>query len=422
MVQLGLVNTTPNFFGPGIIPPDKTDFAPRIGIAYAATPKIVVRGGFGIYIENTNTNELQFTRNIAPLYITQQLIKQPVTGLFPPISSYTPLPGAAFPAPFGVNPANKTPYSDQWDFSIQQELGHQTVFEIAYTGSTSHLLWRRFDKNEDTTFAPNSNQDPTKGPVAIRPYPAFSHGMLTSSNVGHANFNGGSVKVEQRPIHGLYYLAVYQWSKNLDDQSGEADANDTSYSTNLAFDHSYSVFDTRNRGTVSGGYNLPFGSGQRYLQGGIGNVLAGGWTIQPIVSYHSGFPFSMAAGSPVFGAILPWRVNLAPGRTSGTINNPSPRHWFDPTAYVSPTPGFQGHVTRNTLRGPGGLQNDLSLIKNFHIYDSVTAQFRAEAFNIMNHPLFGNPGANLSQPATLGIISSTVADNRDLQFALKILW
>ena len=94
---------------------------------------------------------------------------------------------------------------------------------------------------------------------------------------------------------GLFYLVNYQFSKNLDNNSGEADANDTSYSTHFNFDHSYSNFDVRNRAVGSLGYELPFGNGRHFLQTGIGKVIAGGWPIQPIVQLRTGFPFRSLA-------------------------------------------------------------------------------------------------------------------------------
>jgi hypothetical protein len=439
ILGLGIMNLTPNYFPAGIINPTKDRFSPRVGVAYQATPSLVVRGGYGIYVENVNTNELQFTRNISPLYITQLFNNVSIAGAFPSIANYVPNTSTGFPAPFGTDPNNRLPYSTEWDFSIQKSLGHQTVLEAAYTGSVTYLLWRRYDRNED--IFPGPDQAPTQ----VRPFSSYSHGMLTSANVGHANFQGGSIKIEQRPIRGFYYLGVYQYSKNEDDESGEADANDTSFSNNLAFDRAPSNFDVRHRGTISGGYNLPFGQGQNHLTSGIGNVLAGGWTIQPIVSIHSGFPFSISNDGATFGQYTAFRGFLAPGRTiaSAKLSHRTAAEWYDATAFCSTVtlygvapqcpmvtasgnglPGngaWQGNVRRNILTGPGTFQNDVSVIKNFKIHESLTGQFRAEAFNVMNKTILANPNST-ETTGTAGTITSTAADNRDLQFALKLLF
>lgn len=425
-VLLPNVILTPNFFPAGMVQPDKRGFGPRLGLAYEAGPRTVLRIGYGVYFDNTNINELQFQRNVPPFYFNATLNNQSLATqtLMPPLDQ---LP--SIPAPFSLSPKNRVPYTQEWTTSIQQDLGHGTLFELSYTGSVTHKLWKRFDQNEDS-FAT------VGGSPAARPYQNFLHGMLTSLNEGGSDFNGLSAKLEQRSRGGLFYLVNYQWSKNLDNNSGEADANDTSYSTHFSFDRSYSNFDTRSRAVGSAGYELPFGKGKRYLSSGIGNWIAGGWQLQPIVQLRTGYPFSVTAGSGscTCGTYVPQRVNLAPGRTSGKIAHPSPFHWFDRTAYVLPpavtgstsqylggTSNYQGTVTRNSLRGPATAEVDFSAIKNFAVVERLTAQFRAEAFNIINHPNFGNPAANISS-GNVGTVTATSLDNRDLQFALKLIW
>lgn len=427
---LPLVNTTPNFFPAGIIKPMKLGFGPRVGFAFQTTPTTVFRAGYGIYFDNSNTNELQFTRTVAPLYFQASLNNQFVQGLMPGINSI-PL----IPPPFSVGVNNRIPYTQEWTASVQQDLGHGNLFELAYTGSTTHKLWKRYDQNQGVI-----NQVDGLTPAGPSPFPAFGVGMLTSATVGNSAFNGLSVKIEHRSAKGLYYLANYQWSKNLDNNSGEADSNDTSYSRFFGFDRSYSNFDNPHRFVASWGYPLPFGKGQRWAQSPIADVFLGGWQLQNIVQLRAGYPFSLSGGtgSCNCGRYVPQRVNLVAGRKSGKINNSSPAQWYDRTAYWVPNPQgasvigtpaqfaataptIQGVVTRNTLRGPGTASVDLSAIKNFRLYERLTAQFRAEAFNIINHPNFANPNGNISN-AAWGTITSTSMDNRDLQLALKILW
>jgi hypothetical protein len=421
---LGNFNTTPNFFPAGILQPDKRGFGPRIGVAYQAAPGTVIRAGYGVYFENTNTNELQFQRNLAPFYFNATFNNAPVQTMIPALTTLTSLP-----APFSESAKNRAPYTQEWTASIQQDLGHQTLLELTYTGSVTHKLWKRYDQNEDA-FA-------TVGGAPVgRPYQNFQHGMLTSANEGGSNFNGLSAKLEKRSSNGLFYLVNYQWSKNLDNNSGEADSNDTSYATHFNFDRSYSNFDSPHRVVGSAGYELPFGANKKYLTHGVGNAIAGGWQVQPIVQLRAGYPFSVTAGSGscTCGQYVPQRVNLAPGRTSGKLAHRTPLKYFDKTAYVLPTAvtgstsqfsggisNYQGTVTRNTLRGPGTAQVDFSAIKNIPLFERFTAQFRAEAFNIINHPNYGNPANNISN-SNVGQISSTSFDNRDLQFALKLLW
>jgi hypothetical protein len=413
---------TDSTYNPGIIKPNKKGFGPRVGVAYEARPGTVFRAGGGIYFDNINTNELQFTRYAAPLYYQQSLNNQFVQNLFPDPT----LGSAGLPAPFSVNPNNSTPYTMEWTASVQQDLGRGVLFEIAYTASGTRKLWKRFDQNMDKLVpgvdaAGNSNTTN----VGIRPFPQYQHGVLTSATAASASFNGGSVKVEKRAKNdGLYVLGSYQWSKNMDNNSGEVESNDTAYATNFAFDRSYSRFDVRHRAVISGGYELPFGKKHNMLQKGIGNALAGGWSLQPAVQLRTGYPFSPSRNGVTFGTYTPGRVNLAPGRTlqSAFKTSRSITSWFDPTAFVDPGPSVQGNVTRNTIRGPGTVQFDLSAIKTFQIVERVRAQFRAEAYNIINRGIFAQPASNISTPSTVGRISSTSADNRSIQLALKILF
>lgn len=420
-------------YRPGIIEPKKLGFMPRVGVAWEARPGTVFRAGGGVYMENLNGNELQFTRVAPPLYFQQSFTNVFTNTLFP-----DPLTNKVIPAPFSIDPKNSRPYTQEWNLSMQQALSHNTILEIAYTGSNSHRLWKRYEENMYIQY-------PYVIPTSyVRPYPQFGNGVLASVTRADANFNGGSVKVEQRPRGGLYYLASYQWSKNIDNGSGEAGANDSSFATDLKFDRSLSNFDVRNRAVISGGYELPFGKGKHWLQTGVGNALAGGWSLQPAVQLRSGYPFNVSGSGCTFSTYNACRVFLAPGKTISDANkiNRTPFTWFDATAfsqspttatvtrnasgaYVStsrPLPNLQGWVTRNVLTGPGTASVDLSALKNVHIYERVNAQFRAEAYNIINHPVFGQPAASIGTASTVGRISGTSLDNRSIQLALKVLW
>ena len=413
---------TDSTYSPGIVKPNKKGFGPRLGVSYEARPGTVFRVGGGVYFDNINTNELQFTRYAAPLYYQQSLSNKFIQNLFPDPT----LGSAGLPAPFSVRPNNSTPYTMEWTASVQQELGHGVILELAYTASATRKLWKRYDQNMDL-LSPglNSSGGSNTTNVGVRPFPAYQHGILTTATAATANFNGGSVKVEKRARNdGLYVLASYQWSKNLDNNSGEVEANDTAYSTDFAFDHSYARFDVRHRAVISGGYELPFGKGHNMLQHGIGNVVAGGWSLQPAVQLRGGYPFSPSRSGVSFGTYTPGRVNLAPGRTlqSAFKSHPTINSWFDPSAFVDPGGSVQGNVTRNTLRGPGTAQVDFSAIKNFQIVERVRAQFRAEAYNIINHGIFSQPAANISTPSSVGKISSTSADNRSIQLAVKLIF
>jgi hypothetical protein len=431
-------------YQPGIIQPFKKGFMPRVGLAYEVHPGTVVRAGYGIYFDNLNTNELQFTRYAAPLYYQQSFNNYFVNGgtysnngapFNQPALYPDPTTSTILPAPFSIFPFNKQPLTQEWNASLQQDLGHGVIMEMAYTGSNTHHMWKRYDQN---MYIQYPYQIATN--LTTRPFPQFGPGILTSSTLGSANFNGGSIKLEQRTRNGLYYLGSYQWSKNLDNISGEAGANDSSYATTTSFDHSYSNFDVRNRAVISGGYELPLGKGHSMFSGPIGTAFAGGWSLQPAVQLRTGYPFDIGGSGCSFANYIGCRVFLAPGRTvaSSYKANRGISNWFDPTAYsqsptvatftgapgayasaARPIPNLQGWVTRNTGRGPGTVSFDLSGIKNFRIHERFNMQFRAEAYNIINHGIFNNPSGALGTPTAVGKITGTSMDNRSLQFAIK---
>ncbi|HEY1212763.1 MAG TPA: TonB-dependent receptor, partial [Bryobacteraceae bacterium] len=195
-------------YSPGIVQPKRLGFMPRIGVAWEARSGTVIRAGFGIYFENLNTNELQFTRYAAPLYFQQSFTNVFTNGLYP-----DPTTNTQIPSPFSIRPENSRPLTQEWNLSVQQDLGRGLVLEMAYTGSNTHHSWKRYDQN---MYIQYPFQIPT---TFVRPYPQFGNGVLTSSTFGSASFNGGSIKIEKRARNGFYYLGSYQWSKNLDNFS-----------------------------------------------------------------------------------------------------------------------------------------------------------------------------------------------------------
>jgi Carboxypeptidase regulatory-like domain/TonB-dependent Receptor Plug Domain len=406
-----LIINQDNFYPAGILQPDKNNWAPRLGIAYSVTNRTVIRTGFGVYYDNMNLNELQFTRLVPPFYGNYTL--QPdktsplaVDSLFPSLNNI-----AQFPAPFSVDPNNRTPYTLQWNFNVQQSLGKNMVLEVAYTGSGTHKLAKRYNQNQ-LNFG-------TTPAITRTPYPQFAPGILTSDNDANASFNAGSIRLEKRYSAGLFFLANYQFSKNIDNNSGEVEANDTAFRTNKKLDRALSRYNQTHRAAFSAGYELPFGKGKHWLSSGgpIGYVL-GGWQVQGIAELLSGFPITPSSTNVCnCGSFVPQRVDaVKPGY--GNIDNPTVTHWFDTTAYNVPALGFQGNAGRNKIIGPPFRNLDFSITKNFAFTERVKLQYRAEFFNILNHPNFGFPDANISN-VTAGVISSAY-DGRDIQMGLRL--
>ncbi|HKB13202.1 MAG TPA: carboxypeptidase regulatory-like domain-containing protein [Vicinamibacterales bacterium] len=405
-----------DFYPAGILQKDLNNWGPRVGVAYDLNERTVLRSGFGIYYDNLNLNELQFSRLVPPYYGQYSLqptatqLQFPVDSLFPDLSNIP-----QFPAPFSMDPSNRTAYTAQWNANVQRSLGRDYVVEVAYTGSHSYNEHKRYNINQAR---------PGTTPIVTRvPYPAFQSAILYSSDAGWARFNGLSFRVEKRYSAGLFFLGNYQVSKSVDNGSGEIEANDTAYAWDLNADEGPARYDQRHRAAISGGYELPFGPGKRWLSsGGPGSYALGGWQVQGIIRLASGFPLSVTSTNVCqCGSFLPQRVNFAPGRESdaGNVSNPTPDHWFDQTAYVVPAVGTQGTAGRNTVRGPGTQRVDASLSKRFAVNKS-RLEFRFEVFNLLNHANFGNPDLNISNGTVATI--TTADDGRTTQFGLRFVW
>jgi hypothetical protein len=408
-----LVIQEEGYFPDGIVKKDLNNFGPRIGAAYNLNDRTVVRAGFGIYYDNLNLNELQFTRLIPPYYGQFSLnptVAAPlqVDTLFPDLDNIP-----QFPAPFSIDPTNRTAYTRQWNVNLQRSLGSDYVFEIAYTGSRSENLSKRYNVNQ---------ADFGTTPINSRlPFPQFQPAILYSSDEGWATFKGMSLRLEKRYSQGVFFLANYQLSENRDNGSGEVEANDTAFRENFDAEASLSRYHQRHRAAFTFGYELPFGEGRRWLSdSGALRYVLGNWQVQGVVRVGSGFPFTLS-GSNVCqcGSFVPNRVDNAPGRESGELDDPTPARWYDPTAYVLPAAGFQGTAGRNTLIGPGSQQVDLSLSKRFPL-GGARLEFRGEIFNLLNHTNFRQPDGNISN-VTAGVISAA-DDARNMQFGLRIAW
>jgi hypothetical protein len=403
-----------NYFPSGILKKDLNNFGPRVGLVYSANDTTVLRSGFGVYYDNLNLNELQFSRLVPPFYGQYSLqptrtdLRFNADALFPDLNNIP-----EFPAPFSMNPDNRTAYTVQWNGNVQHTFARSYLVEVAYTGSHSYNEHKRFNINQ---------AQPGTTPIVTRvPYPAFQSAILYSSDGGWAEFNGLTVRLDKRYSDGLFFLGSYQLSRSTDNGSGEIEANDTAYAWDLNADRGYARYDQRHRVSASFGYELPFGPGKPWLSnGGVAAYVLGGWQVQGIMRLASGFPFSVSSTNVCqCGSYVPQRVNVVTAGNLGGLDDPTPDHWFDTKAYTVPALGTQGTAGRNTVRGPGTQQVNLSLSKRFPI-SHARLEFRAEIFNLLNHNNFGNPDANISN-ATAGVIT-TADDGRAAQFGLRLAW
>lgn len=422
-----------NGLGSKVYRGDYNNFAPRIGFAWRPSSKrnLLVRSGYGIYfgppIPGSNTASAGFE--------TSGDFTSPDNGVtsafllsngFP---ATTPLvlddsfgavtPGSAVRfAPVFIGLDRDLGYSQQWNFSVQQELAGNIVIELSYLGNVSHKL-----------PAPNTNINQVRpellGPgnaQARRPFPQFGNVTLLTPMWGNSNYHGLNVKVEKRFSNGLNFLTNYTWSKFIDDVNAdfEVGANPSGYQDfyNRGADRALSGNDVRQRFVASSVYELPWGRGRKYLSEGLLSTLIGGWNIGGILVAQDGSPYGLVTQTNTSNAFSPGpqRVNVLrnPALPSGER---SIARYFDTSAVAAPAQYTFGNSPRSLLTGPGLFTLDVSLLKNFRFLESGNIQFRAEATNVTNRANFQEPGRTLGTPA-FGVISEALPA-RVLQLGLK---
>ena len=399
---------------PQIVNPDYNNFAPRVGLAYQFAKNTVFRAGAGIYYATDNANELQFEIVGAPFYSSQTLTSNPTT---PTLSLSNLFPSAGVGAsfnPFTLNLNNRTPYVSQWTADIQHTFGSSSFLEIGYSGITVQKLPQRYNLDAGTI-------DPTNTiPLSQRePFPQYNGFILMSDNRGWSSYEALTLRYEHRFKKGLYFLGAYTWQQSID--LGNTDDFSMISADFKLFDKGHSDYDVPQRFVLSYNYELPVGRGKSLLghSSGVLNALVGGWQWNGIATFSAGQYHTISTAvfwpdiAPTFNTSVP---NVIGNATQG--QNPRAQ-WFNAAAFAYPTLHVEGDAGRNQFQVPGIANYDMSLFKNTHITERLSAQLRVEAFNIFNHTQFGVPNMTWGTP-TFGQISSTNVDARRLQLGLRI--
>lgn len=382
-------------------------FAPRFGFSYDlfGRGRSVLRGGYGIFYTLVGGN--LSTQNIGsvPFFRGETFVTDPI---IPNLTLANAFPGStAMPVPeiFAFQKRFENSYVQEWSFNIQHQLATSTVLEVGYVGSKGTRLDIAYPANQPRTPGPGGVQ-------ARRPFPRFSTIQFNTTE-GNSNFHSLQVRMERRFRDGLTYLASYTLSKTI--YAAVTDQNPYSIKEARAL----AAFDAPQRLVVSTVYEIPVGSGRRFVnRGGAVNALFGGWQVGGILSFQSGSPFTPTTGRDIANV----GTTTRPDRLgTGTLENRTIERWFDASAFANPAPFNFGTSGVNILRGPG-LQNiDGILSKSFRLGSNENryVQYRFEAFNVLNRVNFANPNANINQPAQVGRIFAAGAP-RILQMALKL--
>ncbi len=427
---------------------------PRAGLAwspFSASRATVLRAGFGMYNDLQDALGYRTDQN-APFNPTWSLPSLPVSHL--PVLPDAPVPATARLVPGGVQPNLQTPTLVSWSFRIEQELTPNTALTAGYIGSHGYHEIIGVDANEPfpvvcpaapcpatypATFPAGiaGSQVPAGTyyvPTAIRANPALAN-TWTYFSEGSSTYNALQVDLTRRFSAGLSLRGVYTWSKAIDDGdslNSTTSGGEPALASNpfdLGADKGLANYDVSNVGVVSASYALPFGPGKRYFTG-AGRLVTTGWTVNTIVTLQGGFPFTpQLSYNPSRNGDTrnPVRPFVNPAFTGPVIIG-SPNQWFNPEAFLQPpnNSGFYGNLGRDTLIGPGLATWDLSFLKDTPIRESLNLQFRAEAFNVLNHANFNSPNAVVFTPTgvspTAGVITSTATSSRQIQFGLKVLW
>jgi len=461
----------------------KTNFAPRVGFAYQAAKNTVVRSGFGIFYGglmsegNTNlganfpfSNQASFItpscliNNCPSLFAQGISLEQGVAHVVTAnggLQNYVSYPG------FHAEDKNiKTPYTMNYSLSVQQAVSPNLAWTLSYVGNVSRELSVAGSPNTvPGLFRPGTNTQP------YSPFPDLG-GIGEIHYGGISNYNGLQTKIEKRYSQGLSFLATYTWAHALDDSSDAAGNFGAVGDRNLALipyrqEYTNSVYDVRNRFTINGNYELPVGKGKKFLSNSrLADETVGGWSTSLTWAAQTGTPFgvspNISTAGPARAYILrsPYAGGGSPNSTNPGISCPANVHtkanWFNPCALANPLPGetisdathpvgsvnpdgvpvlFQGPVRdeptaikllggeQDILYGPGYNRLNMSLFKSFPVWREQYLQFRADGFNVLNHPTLGSPNGSLNnnggQITGPQFFQNNTPDARFFQLSLK---
>ncbi|HKW16010.1 MAG TPA: TonB-dependent receptor [Terriglobales bacterium] len=438
----------------------RLNFGPRFGFAYQVNPKMVVRAGYGFFYSPENDGREDILTKNYPFAIQETFNTNPYAG---PCASPTPCDGiyyyqmdtgiprsTAIPIPSGassipsssisaantlessyyVTPDLKTGYTQNYNFTVEQELGANFALELGYVGSVSHDLSYQVGNVNRTNY------------LTGRPFLTPNLGQIIEINdLGVGNYNSLQAKLTKRVSHNLNFQASYTYGHSIDNgpapfNLGKINNDNPQDPRNLRAEIASSDNDIRHNFTFSGLYRLPFGRGQAFFGnwGRAEEIVLGGWQLNSVFNAQTGTPVNVirsSNGDKFYSGLRPNLVGdpIVP-KSQRTLD-----HYFNTAAFdssqfdtcdTSATPGcnfLPGSAGRNLITGPGYVNLNLSLFKEFALTEGIKLQTRLETFNTLNTPHFQNPVGDQSNPLQFGTIPHTTRDNmRILQLAAKVIF
>ncbi len=441
-------------------------FGPRGGIAYQLDSKTVIRGGYGLFwapqfalggpISTLGYSAITgFTGSTNSAGAVTPTLYDPFPGgLIQPTGNSLGTAGGIGQSFSLADPNAKSPRVQQYSVDVQRQLPYGVALEVGYVGSYStHMILGAPTINinalnpsllsQGTAYLNQSVPNPYYGVINVGtlaqatvpryflelPFSAYGNINEIFADYNHAEYNSMVVKVQKRLSQGLTFLSTLTWSKNRDESSagpgnslnaGNQGAPQNPYNPNA--EYSLSNVNSPIRWATAISYNLPFGAGQRFLNSNkVLDYIVGGWSYNAVAVYQTGFPLQIYQndlnGQYGYGAQYPNATGISPS-VSGSVESKL-YNYINPAAFSLAAQGTFGNLSRTiTLRGPGQKNWDMSLFKSVVVKERFQAQFRFEALNALNSPLFAQPDTNLSS-STFGQIQGQNNFSRQLQMGLR---
>lgn len=447
-----------------LIPWDKMDFGPRLGVAYQLNSKMVLRMGYGIFYGgeenqggspnrgegvpfNETVNLTRYQGNSAYVGVSQpqcfncNFFNGGFAGGYP-LSPFTLNAGVSMR---GVQSDFRNPMVHKWNLVLQRELKGNMALELGYEGSHSAhqlILWNSDPYPNLGTFnTAISSANLQLIQPACPTCQSVGNGLSMTSSFTYGNYHAASVKLEKRFSHGLQFLTSYVFSHSMSigntPLSGNTSILDqTNYSTSYA----NSPWDIRHNWTGSFNYELPFGRGKQFgtSMNRAADAVLGGWQVNGLLTMRSGIPYTLSGASchGVWSKCMPdYAAGFSGGANAAPAGGRTPNEWFDISAYAvaysSQAAGIAtgGNVGLQSMVGPPTHTLDFSAFKGFKFNERYSLQFRAEAINLFNYAVLNTPDGSLGDAKALGgngqfgmITSSVAGTERHMQMSLRFIF